>query len=247
MITFKNVYKSFANLQDPILKDISFRINPGDFCCVLGNNGSGKSTLFKIIQGDLIPDQGVVERMFSLKKDMALVVQDISHGTVSELSLLENLVLSLSKGDGGSFRFYKKRTKEIEAIVNSLNLGLEGYLNTPLKFLSGGQRQMIATLKALMTRPKLLLLDEHTSALDPKIQDQIMAYTAKGIQEQGITAMMITHKLEDALIYGNRLLVLMGGRVILDVSGAEKTALTRDALREHFYKIESNFRQGDHQ
>jgi len=231
MLSLKNVSKTFAQNTKPALRSIHLELKAGDFCVILGSNGSGKSTLLKIIRGECKAFGG--EMIGPGPNDIACVTQDVNLGTVSNLSLLENMVLSCRTEKGLSF--YRKKTRQITQSLQKLNLGLESYLGLPLAHLSGGQRQMVAMLMAVAAKPKLLLLDEHTSALDPAMQRLVMQYTATSIQEQQLTTIMVTHNVQDALLYGNRLLMLDKGRVVLDVSKEEKSGISLEILLDRFH------------
>jgi len=232
MIFIKNLTHTFPGHEEPTLKDINLTLTPGSFCVLLGSNGSGKSTFLRLLAGEYAVNHGTIEingvDVTRKKRSdiVACVNQEMHRGTVAQMTLLENMVLSLQRTRGGSFNFAAMQEEQIAALVKSFGTGLEKYLYTPLGSLSGGQRQMIATLMALHSKPELLLLDEHTSALDPKMQPQLMAYTAAAVTAQKATTLMITHNLSDALTYGDRVLVLQEGCITRDISGAEKQALT---------------------
>ena len=232
MIELKNVKKSFANNFKPVLDSIDLTVNSGDFCVLIGANGSGKSTLLKVISGKYSCDSGTV----ICKDSISQVEQDVNAGCIPEMTLLENIALSMSTRP--KLAFYSRNAKEIIEKIKSLNIGLEEYLNQPLKTLSGGQRQTIATLAAITSGRKILLLDEHTSALDPKMQALLMEYTAKLVTELGLTTLMITHKMDDAIKYGNRLIMLHQGKIVLDVAGSDKRSLKTTDLLQLFHKYE---------
>jgi putative ABC transport system ATP-binding protein len=244
MLELHNLQKSYPGNFEPTLKDIYLRLNKGEFCIIIGSNGSGKSTLMRTISGESNPDSGkiVINEHDVSKQDrsqyIACVTQDVSKGTIPEMTLLENIVLSQMRGKNGNFSFYKKKEAKVISIIKSLGMGLETYLNEPLQKLSGGQKQIIATLMAVSSKPEILLLDEHTSALDPKMQKLLMKYTVDSVTKYGITTMMITHKLDDAATFGDRLIMLHQGRIVLDVQGKEKKALEVDALLALFHKYE---------
>lgn len=235
MLNLKNVEKSFPGNFAPVLKGIDLELSPGEFCIVIGSNGSGKSTLIRSISGEYSIDSGVID---SNNKVIASVTQDINKGTIPEMTLLENIALSKLLAKSASFNFYKNQREEVISIVKELGIGLEDYIDQPLGSLSGGQRQMIATLMAIHAKPDILLLDEHTSALDPKAQNLLIEYTAKSIINNKITALMITHKLDDAIRYGDRLIMLHQGQIVLDIKGEKKKALTVKKLLDLFHKYE---------
>lgn len=236
MLKLNNIYKKFPGCFDNVLKNINLELNQGDFCILIGSNGSGKSTLMKCISGEYEIDTG--EIIIDKKAIIASVSQDIYKGTISEMTLLENMVLSRLLKKKASFSFYRQQIEEIKIIVKELGIGLENYIESPLKFLSGGQRQMIATLMAVTSKPQILLLDEHTSALDPSAQKLLMQYTSEAITKNKITSLMITHKLDDALLYGNRLIMLHQGEIVFDIKGKDKQELTINQLLDLFHQYE---------
>lgn len=244
MLKLSNIQKSFPGNFEPTLKDLNLHLNQGEFCIVIGSNGSGKSTLMRTISGEYNVDSGkiLISGNDVTKQDrsqfIASVTQDIAKGTIPEMTLLENMVLSQMRGQSGNFNFYKKKENEVLSVIKSLGMGLETYIHDPLQKLSGGQKQIIATLMAINSKPEILLLDEHTSALDPKMQKLLMQYTVNSIAHHNITTMMITHKLDDAATFGNRLIMLHQGRIVLDVHGEEKKALDVNTLLDLFHKYE---------
>lgn len=247
MLQLIDVYKTFPGHFAPTLKGINLTLTSGEFCVLIGSNGSGKSTLIKSISGEHRIDQGKViinekdltnSSLHDRAKYISSVTQNINIGTISEITLLENMVLSRIRASKSSLGLYKSHEKELHALVKELGLGLEQYINSPLSALSGGQRQSIATLMAVSFRPQILLLDEHTSALDPKSQEILMEYTVKQIQKKQITTIMITHNLKDAVSYGDRLIMLHQGQVTLDLKGKSKASLTVEKLLELFHIYE---------
>lgn len=234
MIKLTNVTKSFPGIFDPVLNSINLSLDPQDFCILIGANGSGKSTLMKVINGWYLPDSGEVITSGQISQ----VVQDINQGTISSMTLLENIVLSEMRHNKPKFSFYRRYQDTTISKIKSLGAGLEEYINKPLHTLSGGQRQMIATLMATNSGSQILLLDEHTSALDPQMQSTLIDYTAQSILKQALTAIMITHKMDDAIKYGNRLIMLHKGQIVLDVKGQEKTKLNIQELIALFHKYE---------
>ena len=224
MFKITNLKKSFADKQ--VLKGINLTLFPGEFCVILGSNGSGKSTMLRAIADEF--------------KDIkiAYVTQDINKGTIAQMTILENLVLSQMNNRAASLTLYEKKRHEITEIIANLGLGLEAFIDKPLGELSGGQRQVIATLMAFNSSPQLLLLDEHTSALDPRMQKFLMQYTAQYIAKNKVTSLMVTHKLEDALYFGDSLIMLDKGQIIFTAKDKQKKELTLDNLHELFYQCE---------
>ncbi len=243
MLKLEKIKKTFPGGFEPVLKGIDLTLSPGEFCIVIGSNGSGKSTLMRSISGEYSVDSGKI--LVKGKALIASVTQDINQGTIAEMTLLENMVLSKLLGKKASFNFYQQQMAEVAVIVKELGIGLENYIDQPLKHLSGGQRQIIATLMAINSKPKILLLDEHTSALDPKMQKLLMEYTANAIAKNNITSLMITHKLDDALRYGDRLIMLHQGQIVFDVNAEEKRALDINKLLELFHIYEDSILRND--
>ncbi|MDR2681890.1 MAG: ATP-binding cassette domain-containing protein [Holosporaceae bacterium] len=232
MLEINNVKKSFSGVFEPVLKGIDLSLKEGEFCTLIGANGSEKSTLMKIISGEYLADSGEIRR----SGEVSQVVQDVNKGTIPSMTMLENIALSRMKMP--RFSFYKRHRSEVVEKIKSLRIGLEKFVDQPLGVLSGGQRQTIATLMAMNSGSKILLLDEHTSALDPKMQTLLMEYTAKSVREQGLTTLMITHNLEDAVKYGDRLIMMHRGRIVVDIRGREKSELKISSLLEMFHKFE---------
>ena len=228
MIHLQDVVKQFPGNPKPTLNQINLTINPGDFCVIIGANGCGKSTLLKIISRQMASDSGKVTTLSSISQ----VTQDMNNSTIAEMSVLENLALSTTQKP--KFQFYHRFKNNMIALLEEVNLGLEQYIEQPMGLLSGGQKQIIATIMALHTGNKILLLDEHTSALDPNLQELLMHYTARKIKQYQITALMITHKMNDAIKYGNRLIMLNQGTIDLDVHEHEKKSFSTDHLRDKF-------------
>ncbi|WP_125604466.1 ABC transporter ATP-binding protein [Lapidilactobacillus bayanensis] len=236
--------------QNLILKQLNLTINAGDFVSVLGTNGAGKSTLFNAIAGNLpIPTgelrlNGHLLNSLSAEKRsryIARVFQDPKLGTAPRMTVAENLLLALHRGQRRTLkpRGLKQQRANFQRLLATMGNGLAEHLDTPAENLSGGQRQALSFLMATERQPDLLLLDEHTAALDPKTSDQLMAQTNQVVTEQQLTCLMITHHLEDALKYGNRLIILSTGQILLDVSGTEKAALTKTDILAYFGQLAS--------
>lgn len=247
MLKISKLTKSFKGAASPAVKSLDLAINEGEFCVVLGSNGSGKSTLLKCISGEYICDKGnillgaqdITKREAYLRAgDISFVSQDTMLGTASEMTVLENMSLSLGRGNKGSFDFFSKNRPEIFNAIAELGVGLEEFIDKRMSLLSGGQRQTIATLMAMQPRPKLLLLDEHTSALDPKSRRILMDYTEKKIQENNITTLMITHNIEDALQYGSRLIIMQHGEIVYAADKEEKAKLNATTVLDILLKNE---------
>ena len=250
MLEIKNITKVFnltGNDEDKkiALNDVSITINDGDFITIIGGNGSGKSTLMNIIAGVFPPDSGDIildgvslNKLSEYKraKYLGRVFQDPMLGTASNMSVLENLEIAYRRGNRQRlvWGFKKEHVKIFEQELIKFDLGLEQRLGQKVGLLSGGQRQALTLLMATIKKPKLLLLDEHTAALDPKTADKVLVFTDKIVKEHNLTTLMITHNMADALHYGNRLIMLNEGKVILDVANEEKSKLTVEALLSIF-------------
>ena len=249
MLKLQDVTKSFPSVFEPVLKNLSFELESGDFAVLIGSNGSGKTTLLKTISGEYSPDSGHIflgpQNMTKMPlhrraKLISSVSQDPNRGTIQEMSVLENLVLAQMRGRRALFKSYGRHTYDIKEKISALGLGLNHALSTPLSALSGGQRQIIATIMATLSNPKILLLDEHSSALDPKTQEVLMNYTDQIIRDHHITALMITHNLRDALKFGNRLIMLNQGHIVLDLKEPQKRLLSLQDLLDMFQNYEKN-------
>lgn len=255
MLSFKEIDKTFnkgTSTESSLYKDLNLDINNGEFITIIGSNGSGKSTLLNLICGQVKPDNGLIkfdsENLLKTKgfhrfKRISRVYQDPLAGTSPSLTVIENLALASGKGKLFNLRKLSaknERSKFIE-ILASLDMNLEDKLDVKVAQLSGGQRQGLSLLMALMNEPDVLLLDEHTAALDPKSSEAIMALTNKMIQERKITTIMVTHNLNHALEYGTRLLMFHEGKIIHDVKAEEKKKLDREKLINMFVEYEDSF------
>ncbi|MGT2934682.1 ABC transporter ATP-binding protein [Streptococcus castoreus] len=220
-----------------ILDDVSLTIYEHDFLTILGGNGAGKSTLFNVIAGTLFLTHGQVKILgqdvtnWSAEKRavyLSRVFQDPKMGTAPRMTVVENLLIAKQRGEKRPFT-PRKLTEHLAAfadLVKRTGNGLEHHLETPTGLLSGGQRQALSLLMATLKKPDLLLLDEHTAALDPKTSQSLMRLTDEFIWRDQLTALMITHHMEDALTYGNRLIVMKDGKLIKDLNQAEKARMT---------------------
>lgn len=239
MISLKNISRSFDNGVEinHVLKSISLDVPEGQFITIIGGNGAGKSTLFNVINGNLQPTTGaifidnkdIVKKSHSARAGLiSRVYQDPNYGVCPDLTIAENMALAYARGDWRWLRWAirKKDIAFFEEKLAEFDLGLETMLRKKASLLSGGQRQVITLLMATLQKPRLLLLDEHTAALDPKIAKQVMEITKNLVDEQNITTIMISHNMSDAIAYGDRLIMLNRGEIALDVMGKEKQALT---------------------
>lgn len=251
ILELKNVTKTISNgpkEQKVLLDAVNLTINPGDFITVLGGNGAGKSTLFNSIAGTLDVTQGQVllrdQDITGLSEEkratsIARVFQDPKMGTAPRMTVAENLFLAQKRGEkrGLRLRQIKQQKPFYFELCQTIGNGLENHLDTPTGHLSGGQRQALSLLMATLKKPELLLLDEHTAALDPKTATQLMRITDQKIREEKLTCLMITHRMEDALKYGNRLILLQKGQIIKDLDQKEKEKLTLTDLLHFFEEI----------
>lgn len=223
------------------LKDINLTVKRGEFITLVGGNGAGKSTLLNAISGYFFPDAGSItvngKDITLLKEEkrapyISRVFQDPKMGTAPRMSVQENLSLAYRRGQKRTLKFgSSKEEKDVfKEQLASLGLGLENRMTADIGLLSGGQRQSISLLMATLKRPDILLLDEHTAALDPKTAQLVLELTNQKVQEMGLTSIMITHNLQDAIKYGNRMLVLHHGQIVKDYNTAEKEALTTEQL-----------------
>jgi len=238
MIELKNISKIFNGAENStVLDGINLAIKDGNFITVIGGNGAGKSTLFNIINGNLQPTIGAITingkditKWSRIRRSnfISCVFQDPNTGVCPDLTVAENLSLANTRGRFRALRFFsnKKLIAGFKEKLAEFDLGLENMLSKPASQLSGGQRQIITLLMATMVKPKLLLLDEHTAALDPKIAKQVLELTQKLVIEQKITTIMISHNMTDAIRYGDRLLMLKSGKIVLDIYGEQKQNLT---------------------
>ena len=229
-----------------ILKSLNLDIYDGDFITVLGTNGAGKSTLFNTIAGNLAIDSGQLlhhgqniahESSVARTNYIARVFQDPKMGTAPRMTVAENLLLAENRGQKRTLRsrgLTKEKLTEYAEITKVMGNNLDTRLNTATGNLSGGQRQALSFLMATRVKPELLLLDEHTAALDPKTSEQLMLATNQQVTQNRLTALMITHNLADALKYGNRLLILNAGNIVLDVRGDDKVALDEAQILKYF-------------
>ena len=248
MLKITNLQKTFnpgtVNAKTA-LKGLNLTLNDGDFVTVIGGNGAGKSTLLNAIAGVWKPDYGTIELdgidvtgMPEHKRAQFLgrVFQDPMKGTAPDMEIAENLAIASKRGIKRRFKWGVKKSdrKQYKELLADLDLGLEDRLSTKVGLLSGGQRQAVTLLMATLNRPKLLLLDEHTAALDPKTASKVLALTDKIVSENNLTTLMITHNMHDAIAYGNRLIMMHEGRVVVDVSGEAKKQLTISQLLNLF-------------
>lgn len=228
------------------LNSINLHLDPGDFVTIIGSNGAGKSSLFNAIAGVFFIDSGAilldnrnVTTMAEYRRayDMGRLMQDPMKGTAPSMTIEENLALAYSRKAHKSFFALNKRDAEyFKELLARLDLGLEDRMKTKVGNLSGGQRQAVTLLMCTISLPKLLLLDEHTAALDPATAEKILKITVDIVGESNITTMMITHDIKAALALGNRTIMMDEGEIILDIKGEERSQMTIDELLAYYYK-----------
>ena len=248
MLELKNIYKTFnpgTINEKRALNGLNLKLNEGDFVTVIGGNGAGKSTMLNAVAGTWPVDEGQilidnidVTKLSEHKRATYLgrVFQDPMTGTAATMGIEENLALAKRRGKTRLLKpgITKAERQEYKELLKILGLGLEDRLTSKVGLLSGGQRQALTLLMATLQKPKLLLLDEHTAALDPKTASVVMSITERIVLEERLTTLMITHNMRDAIRYGDRLIMLHAGNIILDISGEEKKNLTVTDLLEKF-------------
>ncbi len=245
MLELDRISKTF-NKGNPfeklVLDNITLSVESGDFISIIGANGAGKSTLFNAISGTFLTDSGRIildgeDITFTpshiRSRKIGRLFQDPMGGTAPGMSIEENLYLSSGRG-GWMSRITKKERSEFRERLALLEMGLEERMESPVGLLSGGQRQALTLLMATLNPPSILLLDEHTAALDPASADKVMNLTAEIVKEKKITCMMITHNMQSALNWGNRTIMMNKGKIIYDVKGSERDSLTVPLLMEKF-------------
>ena len=248
MLDIKNVEKTFnpgTINEKKALNGINLHLDEGDFVTVIGGNGAGKSTMLNMVAGvypvdcgSIVIDGVDVTRLPEYKraKYLGRVFQDPMTGTAADMQIEENLALAARRGKTRLLRvgITAKERKEYKELLKILDLGLEDRLTAKVGLLSGGQRQALTLLMATLKKPKVLLLDEHTAALDPKTAKKVLDITEEIVQKNNLTTIMITHNMADAIRVGNRLIMMNNGKIIFDVSGEEKKKLTVADLLEKF-------------
>ena len=227
------------------LNNVSFSLKTGDFVTLIGGNGSGKSTLLNCIagvypvdRGSIVIDGADVTKLSEYKRAAILgrVFQDPLMGTAANMAIEENLALAFRRGQrrGLTWGISNKEREHYKELLKTLELGLENRLSTKIGLLSGGQRQALTLLMATIKKPKLLLLDEHTAALDPKTAQKVLELSDRIIKEENLTTLMVTHNMRDAIKYGNRLMMMYEGKIIMDIKNIEKQKLTVEDLIARF-------------
>ena len=251
MLEVKEIWKVFnagTVNEKQALRGISLTLKDGDFCTVIGGNGAGKSTLLNAVAGTWAVDGGSISiggvdvtHLPDHKRApyIGRVFQDPMLGTAPTMQILENLALAARRGQRRGLRWgvTKAEKGQYQEMLKNLDLGLEDRLTSKVGLLSGGQRQALTLLMASLKKPKLLLLDEHTAALDPKTAAKVLELSDRIVAESHLTTMMVTHNMKDAIQHGNRLIMMYDGKIVIDVSGEEKKKLTVPQLLELFSKV----------
>lgn len=251
MLEIKNISKTFnpgTVNEKRALKNVSLTLEDGDFVTVIGGNGAGKSTMLNAIagvwpvdQGHILIDGQDVTKLPEYKRAAFLgrVFQDPMNGTAATMGIEENLALALRRGQSRTLRAGIKNNEReaYKRLLATLGLGLEDRLTSKVGLRSGGQRQALTLLMATLKKPKLLLLDEHTAALDPKTAAKVLETTDLIVNRDRLTTLMITHNMKDAIVHGNRLIMMMEGNIILDIRGEEKKNLTVEDLLHKFEEV----------
>ena len=251
MLEIKEIWKTFnagTVNEKQALRGVSLTLNDGDFCTVIGGNGAGKSTMLNAVAGTFPVDAGTISiggtdvthlPEFKRAKFIGRVFQDPMMGTAPTMQIVENLALAARRGQSRGLKWgiTKAEKEQYQEMLRKLDLGLEDRLTSKVGLLSGGQRQALTLLMASLQKPKLLLLDEHTAALDPKTAAKVLELSDRIVEENHLTTMMVTHNMKDAIAHGNRLIMMYNGRIVIDVSGEEKKKLTVPQLLELFSKV----------
>ncbi len=259
MLEIQNLWKTFnpgTVNEKAALQGVNLTLNDGGFVTVIGSNGAGKSTLLNAVAGVFLADQGSIRLdgmdMTSLPEHrrasgIGRVFQDPMMGTAATMQIVENLALAARRGRFRGLRrgITRQEKEQYREQLRTLELGLEDRLTTKVGLLSGGQRQALTLLMATLRRPKLLLLDEHTAALDPATAAKVLSLTDKIVSEHRLTTLMITHNMKDAITHGNRLIMMNEGKIIFDVAGEEKASLTKADLLQKFADLSGGGLESD--
>lgn len=245
MLTITGISKTFnpgSADEKKALSGLSLHLAPGDFATIIGSNGAGKSTLFNAICGDFLTDSGAIrldgkditlQPAFARARNIGRLFQDPMRGSAPGMSIEENL--ALAAGHGGWFSHISRADKaRFREQLSLLGMGLEDRMKQPVGLLSGGQRQALTLMMATIVPPKLLLLDEHTAALDPGTAEKVLQITRDVVERHRITTLMVTHNMQNALDLGNRTLMMDNGRIVLDIEGRERDGLTIADLLSRF-------------
>ena len=250
MLELQNLYKTFnpGTVNEKVaLNGVSLTMEAGDFATIVGSNGAGKSTLFNAITGGFIADEGSISLggenitfapEYQRSKVIGHLFQDPLKGTAPNMTIEENLALAYLRAGTAPHAIFSRISRKDKEVFREklalLDMGLEDRMKQPVGLLSGGQRQALTLLMAVMKKPKVLLLDEHTAALDPKTAAKVLELSDRFVAEGNLTTLMVTHNMKDAIAHGNRLIMMNAGKIVFDVSGEEKKRLTVDDLLHAF-------------
>lgn len=250
MLIMKDVNKTFnpgTVNEKCALRNLNLELKDGDFATIVGSNGAGKSTLFNAITGAFYPDKGLIvlddedityKKEYVRSKVIGHLFQDPLKGTAPHMTIEENMALAYLRAKTSNHAYFSRINaadkKKFKEQLSLLDMGLEDRMKQPVGLLSGGQRQALTLLMATMVTPKILLLDEHTAALDPATAEKVLALTRKIVAERNITCLMVTHNMHQALELGNRTLMMDSGSIVLDVAGEQRNSMTVDDLLEQF-------------
>jgi len=258
MIRLEKVQKTFG-LGTPgektVIRNLDFTVEKGDFITVVGSNGAGKTTLFNLISGSIFPTQGKIlikgkevtrDPEYKRAKAIGRIFQDPLAGTASNMTLEDNMMITSTKGfKWPKISLTRTMRQSFQEQVKQLEMGLESRLKENVNTLSGGQRQALTLLMTVTSNPDILLLDEHTAALDPRNAELVMALTKRFINEKGLTTLMVTHNMNHAIEFGNRLIMMDQGEIIIDVKQEAKKQLTKKRLIEMFSEIKKRDFEND--
>lgn len=233
--------------QNHVLRDVDLKINRGDFITIIGSNGAGKTTLYNVISGNIKPTTGKVtindrdvtsHPEYRRAKYIGRIFQDPLLGTAGNMKIVDNMQVSGKKGFKGlTISLNKAKREYFRSQLTRLDMDLENRMDDNVGMLSGGQRQALTLLMMSLSQPELVLLDEHTAALDPRNAEKVLDLTSRFIEEYNFTVMMITHNMQQAIDYGNRLIMMDEGKIIIDISGEEKKSLTVETLIKKFHEV----------
>jgi len=250
LLELKNIYKTFnagTVNEKRVLKGLSLSLADGDFATIVGSNGAGKSTMFNAVTGVFYVDSGEIildgeditfKKEYFRSKEIGHLFQDPMLGTAPHMTIEENMALAYLRASKGRHGYFSRVSKKDKAMfkehLRMLDMGLEDRMKQPAGLLSGGQRQALTLIMATMVTPKLLLLDEHTAALDPATAEKVLGLTKNIVAERKITCLMVTHNMHQALTLGNRTLMMDAGNIVFDVSGEERSRLSVEDLLNKF-------------
>ena len=250
MLELNNLSKTFnpgTVNEKKALNNLSLKLEPGDFAAIVGSNGAGKSTMLNAIAGDFFPDEGYITLDgkditylpgYRRSRELGRLFQDPMRGTAPHMTIEENMALAYLRAGKSQRAYFSRVSRKDKGLfreqLSRLDMGLEDRMKQPVGLLSGGQRQALTLLMATMVPPKLLLLDEHTAALDPATAEKVLRLTREIVERDHLTCLMITHNMHQALELGNRTLMMDSGRIVLDVKGEERKGMTVDDLLRRF-------------